>query len=343
MHAPVDDTPLRRHTLMLSGDVGTVEDVLRAKAFDISLSRPQEEPQAARINAIDLPRLHLCYVAYGTEAMAVTRAPGDVFRLQLPLAGSATISVGARELACHGNQGIVLAPRQEHRVLTDAPCRRLLMYVGEQVLMQQLNALLGDAVRRPVAFDPVLDVEDGAGASFRRWLSLAVAEFDRGDALINNPLALSRFEDFLLTGLLLTQPHRYSGALDGGGNILPRSIKRAIAYLEAHVGEPVTIADLVAATGTPGRTLFKHFRAATGFTPFGYLRKLRYERVRAALVADSDATVAAIAGAFGFTHLGRFAEGYRAAFGELPSQTLRRAQPVPGFSGNGATNGGKRR
>jgi transcriptional regulator GlxA family with amidase domain len=37
-------------------------------------------------------------------------------------------------------------------------------------------------------------------------------------------------------------------------------------------------------------------------------------------------TVAKVAVAAGFTHLGRFAEEYRSQFGELPSQTLARGR-----------------
>ena len=49
------------------------------------------------------------------------------------------------------------------------------------------------------------------------------------------------------------------------------------------------------------------------------------QRVRDALQASSpdQSTIADLAYAWGFNHLGRFAQLYRKRFGELPSQTLR--------------------
>jgi transcriptional regulator GlxA family with amidase domain len=56
-----------------------------------------------------------------------------------------------------------------------------------------------------------------------------------------------------------------------------------------------------------------------------YLRRVRLARAHAGL-RDADPgrhTVAEIAGRWGFTHLGRFAEAYRERYGRPPSETLR--------------------
>jgi len=56
-----------------------------------------------------------------------------------------------------------------------------------------------------------------------------------------------------------------------------------------------------------------------------YLRRLRLEGARVALLASDDAvTVAAVAQRWGFAHASRFAQAYRRAFGEYPSETLKR-------------------
>src|SRR5262249_6397399 len=107
--------------------------------------------------------------------------------------------------------------------------------------------------------------------------------------------------------------------------IVPRGVKRAIAYMQAHLGEPITIAQIVQASGTARRTLFKHFQDFRGVSPMEYLRNARFERVRQALMrGDRRQSVTAIAMAWGFGHLGRFAVDYRRRFGESPSQTRRR-------------------
>ena len=57
-----------------------------------------------------------------------------------------------------------------------------------------------------------------------------------------------------------------------------------------------------------------------------YLRIIRLELARAELAKAGlqGGSVATVANAFGFGHLGRFARDYEALFGELPSHTLYR-------------------
>jgi hypothetical protein len=69
MHVPIDRSPLHRHTELHSNDAVSVAALLRSKDFELLLPRRAETDGAARINAIDLPNIHLCYVSYGTEAI----------------------------------------------------------------------------------------------------------------------------------------------------------------------------------------------------------------------------------------------------------------------------------
>jgi transcriptional regulator GlxA family with amidase domain len=136
-----------------------------------------------------------------------------------------------------------------------------------------------------------------------------------------------------MTGLLLSHRHNYSEALLRRQRPpAPRAVKRAIDYLEAHLDAPVTLADLVAASGVPGRTLFKHFQDSKGVPPMRYLRQARLERARQALIhAQAGQSVTEIALSVGFSHLGRFAVEYRRRFGESPSETLKQ-QPIYGWT-----------
>lgn len=108
------------------------------------------------------------------------------------------------------------------------------------------------------------------------------------------------------------------------GRALPRDVKIAIEWMRANIGRPIGIADLVVATGTPERTLHKHFRSFLGLAPLGFLRRLRLAAARDALLAPSGGSVTEIAARFGFAHFGRFSSDYRRCFGELPSATRRR-------------------
>jgi TolB-like protein len=108
------------------------------------------------------------------------------------------------------------------------------------------------------------------------------------------------------------------------GRALPRDIKVAIDYMRENLGQRIRMADIVAATGTPERTLRKHFLTFFGLAPLRFLQRLRLSAVRDALLATSSGSITELAGRFGFAHFGRFSRDYRSCFGELPSGTRRR-------------------
>ncbi len=110
---------------------------------------------------------------------------------------------------------------------------------------------------------------------------------------------------------------------------LPRDLVRALAWLRGHPQEPVRLDALAEIAGVAPRTLESHFRRFLGTTPLGWARRLRLARARRALVESGGrASVTAVALDHGFPQLGRFAGEYARAFGERPSETLRRHRPL---------------
>jgi AraC-like DNA-binding protein len=324
MHATLEE-PLRNHALLRGEQADELHALMNAKGFDADLVPRSDRPVLRpSVNAIELPALHVCYLAYGSEA--VVRAPSDdsAYRLHFSLGGSASISAGGRTAICTETQAVLTSPMRAQTTRSSAECRRLIVIFDQSALRRHLSALLGEGVERPLEFTPQMDCGSGYGRSLRNWLSLATDELDCDDSLLHNKLATTQLEQLLLTGLLFGQPHTYSGFLQSCAQVAPRSVKRAIAFIHDNLRQPIGIAELVVASGTPGRTLFKHFRAATGLSPLAYVRKLRFERVRTELMRDADVPVSRIAADWGFTHMGRFAEGYRELFGEVPSASRRR-------------------
>jgi adenylate cyclase len=93
------------------------------------------------------------------------------------------------------------------------------------------------------------------------------------------------------------------------------------------VNGKMSIADLVAHSGVPERTLRKHFRTFMAVSPLKCWRQLRLAAARACLLEGSnDTSITEVAIRFGFGHFGRFAQDYRRHFGETPSVTLQRSR-----------------
>lgn len=105
-----------------------------------------------------------------------------------------------------------------------------------------------------------------------------------------------------------------------------RIVKRTEAYILAHLDRKISVADLVESVGVSERCLQYAFQDVWGVSPFEYLTKHRLNKARRELgqAAPGQTTVAHVATACGFWHLGRFSGAYKAMFGELPSETLRR-------------------
>ena len=176
------------------------------------------------------------------------------------------------------------------------------------MVAQQLTALLGRAPDAPLEFAASLSLRQGHGRTLTRFVRLAIAEFERPDPILLEPMTARSFREFVMTALLLHQPHNYSDRLRRLERpVAPRDVKRAIDYIEANLDAAIGLPEIVAACGVPGRTLIKHFHDFKGTSPVRYLRTARYEKVRKAPApAEAEESVSEIAVQWGFTQMGRF-------------------------------------
>jgi AraC-like DNA-binding protein len=295
---------------------------LRTKGYRLWLSGPPRP----HVNVARFPSLYMSFVRYGVGAVADIGPERGDYALQTPIRGSVATRTGGQEVICDSRWAVVGSPSREQRTQMTETSERILVSFDAAALTRQLASLLGEAIGETLVFAPALDVDTGPGRSLMRSIRLAIEEIEETGSLLSNRLAAAQFEQWLMTALLLGQPSNYSALLQGGKAPAPRDVKRAIEYIRTHLDSPITIDDLVAAAGVPGRTLYQHFRDFEGVTPFGYAKKLRFERVRAALLLGGEITVTEAASRWGFEHLGRFSIEYRRRFGESPSATLAHAR-----------------
>jgi AraC-like DNA-binding protein len=95
--------------------------------------------------------------------------------------------------------------------------------------------------------------------------------------------------------------------------------------VSANIGSPIYSADLAKELAVSVRTIHDAVLRYRGMSLHRYLRLRRLWLVRRQLYAGGH-SVKASALAFGFWHLGDFAQSYRSQFGESPSQTLARSR-----------------
>lgn len=108
---------------------------------------------------------------------------------------------------------------------------------------------------------------------------------------------------------------------------LPPTVALAVRFIDGNAERPITAAQIAEAAGVTVRAVQIAFRRHLGSTPLEYLRSVRLARARGELLAGdplAGATVTSVAARWHLSNSSRFAQYYRAAFGELPRQTLYR-------------------
>ena len=318
---------MERFPVFRSRDPEETRAFLDEKQFRFDMAPRQRPALGAQLNGVYLPSMYLGYIEYGGAAVATTATSGrSDYWIQIALRGNIEVAAGRDVIACDAAHAALTSPNREPTVRSGPGSARFHVSLTEAALVRQLTMLLGEPVATPLAFISEIPITDGYGRSLIDALYLAATDIERDGALLANPLTLSSFEQFVLTGLLLSQPHNYAAALERRAKpIAPADVRRVIHFIEANIDAPIGLPDIVAASGIPGRTLLKHFRDFRGTSPMRYLRRARFRRVHEALRrASPEERVMDIAAAHGFTHMGRFSVEYRRQFGETPSETLGR-------------------
>jgi AraC-like DNA-binding protein len=136
-------------------------------------------------------------------------------------------------------------------------------------------------------------------------------------------------EEELVVGLLRAAMTDSDTADRSAAAMRTHAITTAIDYISSHEGERVTIREICDDTNVAVRTLERAFKDHFGIGPKAYLIRRRLNGVRDVLIRnDGPISIADVANEWGFWHMGQFAKDYRTLFGELPSETLGRVDPL---------------
>lgn len=163
----------------------------------------------------------------------------------------------------------------------------------------------------------------------RNWQGLVrylTQDFLANDLAYNSPLIHAQTMRLVAATALDTFPNTTASTDSArAGRADAGVVRRAVAFIDEHAGEPIGVAEIAAAVPVGARTLQDAFRRHLETTPMTYLRRTRLERAHTQLCATdpgTGATVAAIASRWGFAHPGRFAVSYRESYGRSPSEAL---------------------
>ena len=262
------------------------------------------------------------FVAYGAE---VEIDPGELSRfylLQWPVRGAAQVRCGAeRAEVGAGICASLLSPTLPTRMIWREGCEKVIALVERERVARQWEALTGEPARA-VEFAVGVPMTTGAGPHLSRHLELMVSSAESGAPAPYQTLLCDALTALLLTSL----PHDRSAALAAAPREAgPSAVRRAEAYIEAHIASTMSAADIAGAAQVPLRSLQSAFRKARRKTLTEHIQERRLDLFRRRLADPHGlATIIDIAYSVGLGHLGRAAAAYKARFGETPRETLRR-------------------
>lgn len=104
----------------------------------------------------------------------------------------------------------------------------------------------------------------------------------------------------------------------GGRSRKTEDIRQALDYMEAHLGEPLTLADMAGQAHLSEAYFSRHFKACVGQTPLEYLNNRRIDRAAERLRAGASVTDAAMEA--GVPNVGHFIRLFKRRYGETPYQ-----------------------
>ena len=192
------------------------------------------------------------------------------------------------------------------------------------------NVSLDHALLQEAAEIHHLQIPDGDGSSSlpsakRVWVTRSLSRLIRtqGEARCSD----AQFEDQVVL-LILHALNPINKNNKPCPSLRSTAVKRTIEYIHTHFARDLTVTELCTVAGVSERTLQYAFGEIYDSSPQNYLKNYRLEQARMLLQNGDAGHVADVARACGIHHPQRFAQYFRAMYGESPSELLKRPARV---------------
>ena len=269
---------------------------------------------ASYMNYVRFDNLAFGSLGYASPMRVDAGEISDYFLILMSLGGYADVTVGGRRAILGPTQAIIVCPSMSFGGIFSGDCEQFFVRIDKR-------AVQAHSGYECLRMEPTMDLSRPQVAPLLAQLRMLATSPETVMLAQQNRHVAIEIERLLIT--LLLAGHRHSSVDHSSTSVLPRTIRRAEAFIAEHACEPLTLSDIADAVDVPVRTLLHSFKRFRNTTPMQLVRTARIERSREMLMkAGLNARVGDIALAWGFANLGRFASAYRELYGETPSETL---------------------
>jgi AraC family ethanolamine operon transcriptional activator len=297
----------------------------RASGMNVHHDQLSPGPYSAAIRSIFLPGLKFARTSYGPAIASHGHPFEGTYALVLPLSGVEGAYFDGQPL--HENEVGVVRPGRQFHLLRPPGFECVTFFPDAALIDRHSEAMRGVPFAKLCRGASTLTAGDGEVKACAQHLAQVcnVAASDAGP--LRNWVASCGGSEQLVGELIdevlgIVQPPEPALSWSARGRV----VKRACKIVRDNEGA-ATVSELCATLGVPIRTLDEAFHTCMGMPPKRFILGVRLNKVRRGLCRPGDTTtVTDLATRFGFFHFGHFSTQYAKLFGELPSQTLRRAR-----------------
>lgn len=248
-------------------------------------------------------------------------AAGAPYSVGLLLTGTMRVTLADGEHEVRAGEGVIVDPAEVERTQFSVGSHFLEFALPKHQLLRLGAELAPGELPGTPRFACVLN-----NPVAQRLLVMATQTADvlcAGRPAAATRVMFERWMEMIALTLLYEQQQAGSPALAHTGSTAsapPRSVSRALDFIDAHAQADILLADIAAAACVSASTLLRQFNEHVGQTPAAFLRQVRLDRARAELRRGSTGSVRELAQRWGFQSPAKFSQAYLQRFGERPGR-----------------------
>jgi len=306
--------------LFANADPYVVSDYVNQHVGSHCIRLPKSGRPAASLSHRSFGSLDLCRISYGGSVRVTSPALETIYHLQVLLQGHCLWRGHGQEHYFTPGELLLINPDDPVDLTYSDDCEKFIVKLPARLIERACSDNHWQSPSDGVRFASRHQLQQLDG--FASLLGLVCDEAESEQSL---PLVQEHYTRIIATkllGLLSNNVSRQELAESSP------SFERLVQFIDDNLKQDISLEQLAQLAHMSPRSLYALFDKHLGTTPKHYIRQRKLERVRACL-SDPVArvrNVTEVALDYGFLHLGRFSESYRSAFGELPSDTLRRRE-----------------
>lgn len=266
-------------------------------------------------------------LTYGKDIIFKTHDHHDMnhFCITRPKTGRPVFKMdGAIFYACH-DQASIVSPDNKFELEIDKNCVQTFISFSKNFVEKILSDVISQPITKPLIFENIMNTQN---PKIKAWWDLidSIRNFTHNftNASFFGEMR-SDFEYIIVKSLLLSQPNNYSDLIYKNNLDYPDFLKQILEFIQNNIHEKIDISDLEYASGMNKKKLNTIFKKYLKCSSNAYIRHYRLKCIYDEISQSTHKiNITEIAYKWGVTHLGRFSIEYKDAFGEKPSQTLKK-------------------